>query len=173
LKAFSGRFQPVLVMKDLKIQTALNPREFRCLAGTMQRNSVRQHEFATFLRLLSSRFAPASTGHPILRFASRTARCKEAKLRQLLANLGWKAGNPRQRTLRFILCSRLTKSAPVPLTILLLTLFTAKPVRGRLLDPFYPWKSAQHVTGCTHSLPRHSEARGSTHQILGDEHGTT
>ena len=146
-------------MKEIKVQTAHSPKEFRCLALAMQRNSVRQHEFATFLRLVSSRFAPGSTTYRILRLASRTARCKEAKLRQLLVNLGWKARNPRQRTLRFIFWSKLTKSAPVPLTILLLTLFTAKPVRGRLLDPFYPWKSAQHVTGWSDSLTAHNRRR--------------
>jgi hypothetical protein len=153
-------------MKNLKVQTApnpngfqFNPREFLCLARAMQRNSVRQHEFATFLRLLSSRLAPGSTGHRILRSASRTARCKEAKLRQLLLNLGWNARKPPRRTLRFVYWSKLTKSAPVPLTILLLTLFIAKPVRGRLLDPFYPWKSAQHVSGWAHSPTANSRRR--------------
>src|ERR1700761_2869186 len=146
-------------MKNLKVQTAPGPREFRCLALAMQRNSVRQHEFATFLRLLSSRFAPGSTAYRILRLASCTARCKEAKLRQLLVNLGWKARNPRQRTLRFIFWSKLTKSAPVPLTVLLLTLFTAKPVHGRTLDPFGLWKSARPVKGWTDSLQRRSEAK--------------
>jgi hypothetical protein len=146
-------------MKELKVQISPNPREFWYLARAMQRNSVRQHEFATFLRLLSARLAPGSTGHRILRLASRTARCKESKLRQLLLNLGWKARNPRQRTLRFIFWSKLTKSAPVPLTILLLTLSTAKPVRGRLLDSFYPWKSAQHVTGWTDSSTAHTRRR--------------
>jgi hypothetical protein len=146
-------------MKDLKVRKAPSPRQFRCLARAMQRNSLRQHEFATFLRLLSFRFAPGSTWHRTLRLGSRTARCKEAKLRQLLVNLGWKARNPRQRTLRFIFWSKLTKSAPVPLTILLLTLFTAKPVRGRLLDPFYPWKSGQHVTGWTDPLTAQTRRR--------------
>ena len=153
-------------MKDFKVQTASNPngfhlkaREFRCLAHSMQRNSVRQHEFATFLRLLSSRFAPGSNEHWILRSASRTARCKEAKLRQLLLNLGWETRKRRLRTLRFIVWSELSKLIPVPLMILLLSLFTAKPVRGRLLDPFYPWKSAQHVTGWTHSSTAHSRRR--------------
>ena len=141
-------------MKELEVQTAPSPREL-----AMQRNSVRQHEFATFLRLLSSRFAPGSAAYRIHRLASRTARCKEAKLRQLLVNLGRKARNPRQRTLRFIFWSKLTKSAPVPLTILLLTLFIAKPVRGRLLDPFYPWKSAQHVSGWAHSPTANSRRR--------------
>ena len=153
-------------MKNLKVQTAPNPngfefesREFLCLARAMQKNSVRQHEFATFLRLLSSRLAPGSTRHRILRSASRTARCKEGKLRQLLFNLGWNARKPRQRTLGFIYWSKLTKSAPVPLMILLLTLFIAKPVRGRLLDPFYPWKSAQHVSGWTDSATANSRRR--------------
>jgi hypothetical protein len=146
-------------MKELNVQTAPSPREFRYLAYSMQRNSVRQHEFATFLRLLSSRLASGSAGHRILRSASRTARCKEAKLRQMLLNLGWKARNPRQRTLRLIFWSKLTKSAPLPLTILLLTLFTAKPVRGRSLDPFYPWKSAQHMTGWTDSSAAHTRRR--------------
>lgn len=146
-------------MKELKVQTAPSPKEFRCLARAMQRNSLRQHEFATFLRLISSRFAPGSTAYRILRLASRTARCKEAKLTQLLVNLGWKAQNPRQRTLRFMFWSKLTKSAPVSLTILLLTLFTAKPVRGRVFDLFYPWKSAQHVTGWSDSLTAHTRRR--------------
>ena len=153
-------------MKDLKVQTASNPngfhlkaREFRCLAYSMRRNSVRQHEFATFLRLLSSRFAPGSNEHGILRSASRTARCKEAKLRQLLLDLGWETRKRRLHTLRFIFWSNLSQSAPVPLMILLLTLFTAKPVRGRLLDPFYPWKSAQPVTGWTHSPTANNRRR--------------
>ena len=153
-------------MKNLKVQTApnpngfqFNPREFRCLAHAMQRNSVRQHEFATFLRLLSSRFAPGATAYRILRLASRTARCKEAKLRQLLVNLGRKARNPRQRTLRFIFWSKLTKSAPVPLTILLLTLSTAKPVRGRTLDPFGLWKCSQPVKGWIRSTATHTRRR--------------
>ena len=153
-------------MKDLRLKTApkpsgfrYNPREFRCLAYSMLRNSVRQHEFATFLRLLSSRFAPGSNEHWILRSASRTALCKEAKLRQLLLDLGWETRKRRLRTLRFIFWSKLSQSAPVPLMILLLTLFIAKPVRGRLLDPFYPWKSAQHVTGWTHSPTAHNRRR--------------
>jgi len=153
-------------MKDLKVQTASHPngfnrkaRDFRCLAYSMQRNSVRQHEFATFLRLLSSRFASGSNAHRILRSASRTARCKEAKLRQMLLSLGWDTRKRRQRTLQFIFWSELTKFAPVPLMILLLTLFTAKPVRGRLLDPFYPWKSSQHVTGFSHSPTAHNRRR--------------
>jgi hypothetical protein len=153
-------------MKDLKAHTAPNPigfhfnaHEFQCLAYSMQRNSVRQYEFATFLRLLSSRFAPGSNRRWILRSASRTARCKEAKLRQMLLNLGWDTRKRRQRTLRFIFWSKLAKSAPIPLVILLLTLFTAKPVRGRLLDTFSPWKSAQHVTGWTHSSTDHTRRR--------------
>ena len=146
-------------MKNLKVQTAPSPREFRCLAHAMQKNSVRQHEFATFLRLLSSRLTPGSTGYRILRSASRTARCKEAKVRQLLLNLGWNARKSRRRTLGFIYWSKLTKSAPVPLMILLLTLFIAKPVRRRLLDPFYPWKSAQHVSGWADSPTANSRRR--------------
>src|ERR1700740_1244820 len=153
-------------MKDLKVQTTpnpngfrFNPREFRCLAYSMQRNSLRQHEFATLLRLLSSRFAPGSDGHWILRSASRTARCKEAKLRQLLLNLGWGTPNRQPRTLRFIFWSKLAKSAPVPLMIPLLTLFTAKPVRGRTLDPFGLWKSARPVKGWIRSTATHTRRR--------------
>jgi len=153
-------------MKDLKVLRApnsngirFNPSEFRCLAYSMQRNSVRQHEFAIFLRLLSSRFVPGSNEHWILRSASRTARCKEAKLRQLLLNLGWDTRKRRQRTQRFVFWSKLTQFSPISLVILLLTLFIAKPVRGRLLDPFYPWKSAQPVTGWTHSPTAHNRRR--------------
>jgi hypothetical protein len=146
-------------MKNLKVQTAHSPREFQCLARAMQKNSVRQHEFATFLRLLSSRLAPESNERRILRWASRTARCKEAKLRQMLLYLGWSARKALRRTLRFILWSKLTKSAPVPLTILLLTLFTAKPVRGRTLDPFGLWKSARHVSGWSDSPTANSRRR--------------
>jgi hypothetical protein len=153
-------------MKNLKVQTAPNPNgfqfkpsQFRCLARAMQQNSVRQHEFATFLRLLSSRFAPGSNEHRILLWASRTARCKEAKLRQMLLNLGCNARKPQRRKLRFIFWSKLTQSVPIPLVILLLTSFTAKPVRGRLLDPFYPWKSAQHVSGWNDSTTANSRRR--------------
>ena len=153
-------------MKNLKVQTATNPNgfqfkpsEFRCLARAMQKNSVRQHEFATFLRLLASRLAEGSTGHRTLLSASRTARCKEAKLKQLLLNLGLNTWKPRRRTQRFVYWTKLNKSAPVPLMILLLTLFTAKPVRGRLLDPFYPWKSAQHVSGWTDSTTANGRRR--------------
>ena len=146
-------------MKELKVQTAPSPREFGCLARAMHRNSGRQHEFATLLRLLSSRLTPGSWEHWILRSASRTARSKEAKLRQLLLNLGWNARKPQRRTLRFIYWSKLAKSAPIPVMILLLTLLTAKPIRGRLLDPFYPWKSAQHVSGWAHSPTANSRRR--------------
>jgi hypothetical protein len=138
-------------MKDLKVQTTRNPTGFRCLAHAMRKNSVRQHEFATLLRLLASRFGPGSTEHRILRLGSRTARSKESKLRQLIENLGWNACRRRSPTRRFLVWFKLTKSVPVPLTVLLLTLITAKPVRGRLLDHFYPWKSPQHVKGWTHS----------------------
>jgi hypothetical protein len=44
-------------------------------------------------------------------------------------------------------------------TILLLTFVTAKPVRARLLDPFYPWKSTQSVKSWTHTLSRDGEAK--------------
>ena len=151
-------------MKDLRVQTARNPSDFRCLARAMQRNSVRQHEFATFLLLLSSRFDTGSTQHRTLRLASRTARCKETKLRQMLVNLGRSVRERRQRTLRFLFCFKLTKSAPIPLTILLLTLITAKPVRGRLLHPFGLWKSSQHVNSWIHS-PAAPARRRSWHYL--------
>jgi hypothetical protein len=141
-------------MNDFQIQTGRYQDGFRRLAGAMRKNSVRQHEFATLLRLLSSRFGPGSAERRMLRQASTTARCKEDKLRKLLVNLGWSARVKRPRTLRFLTCFQLTKSAPVPLTILLLTFVTAKPVRSRILDPFYPWKSTQSAKGWTRSLPR-------------------
>jgi hypothetical protein len=141
-------------MNDLTFPTGCYKGGFRHLACAMQTNSVRQHEFATLLRLLSSRFASGTTERRMLRLAANTARCKENKLKRLLVNLGWKARIKRTRILRFLICFKLAKSAPVPVTILLLTLIIAKPVRARLLDPFYPWKSTQHVKGRIHSLSR-------------------
>jgi hypothetical protein len=138
-------------MNNLKVQTARDPAEFRYLASAMRKNSMRQHQFATLLRLLSSRFDPKSNEQRMLRLASNIARSKEAKLRQLLVNLGWDAPERRPRTFRFLIWFKLTKWVPVPGAILLLTLIIAKPVRGRLLDPFYPWKSNQHVKGWTPS----------------------
>jgi hypothetical protein len=127
-------------MNDFQIQTGRYPGGFRHLASAMRKNSVRQHEFATLLRVLSSRFGSGSTERRMLRQAAATARCKENKLRQLLVNLGWGAQVKRALTRRFLTCFELTKSAPVPVTILLLTFITAKPVRGQIFDHFYPWK---------------------------------
>ena len=141
-------------MKDFKVQTTRNPNAFRCLARAMQKNSVRQHEFATLLRLLASRFRPGSVEHRMLRLGSRSARSKEVKLRQLLQNLGWNARRRGPPTRQFLVWFKLTKAVPVPLAVLLLTFITAKPVRGQIFDHFYPWKSPQQVKGSTHSLPR-------------------
>lgn len=141
-------------MNDFQIQTGFYPGGFRHLAFAMRKNRVHQHEFATLLRVLSSRFGSSSTERRMLRQAAATARCKENKLRKLLVNLGWSARVKRPRTRRFLTCFELTKSAPVPVTIFLLTLTTAKPVRGQVFDHFYPWKSPKPVKGSTHSLPR-------------------
>jgi hypothetical protein len=146
-------------MNAFQIQTGRYQGGFRHLASTMRKNSVRQHEFATLLRLLSSRFGSGSAERRMLRQASTTARCKENKLRKLLVNLGCSARVKRPRTLRFLTCFQVTKLAPVPVTILLLTFVTARPVRARLLDPFYPWKSTQPVKSWTHSPSRRSEAK--------------
>ena len=146
-------------MNDFQIQTGRYPGGFRHLASAIRKNSVRQHEFATLLRMLSSRFGSSSTERRMLRQAAATARCKEDKLRKLLVNLGWSAPVKRPRTRRFLTCFELTKSAPVPLTVLLLTFITAKPVRGQIFDHFYPWKTPLQVKGSTHSLPRRSIAK--------------
>ena len=146
-------------MNDFQIQTGRYQGGFRHLAFAMRKNSVRQHEFATLLRVLSSRFGSSSTERRMLRQAAATARCKENKLRKLLVNLGWRTRVKRSRTRRFLTCFELTKSAPVPVTIFLLTFITAKPVRGQIFDHFYPWKSPQQVKGSTHSLPHRSIAK--------------
>ena len=146
-------------MNDFQIQTGRYQGGFQHLACAMRKNSVRQHEFATLLRVLSSRFGSSSTERRMLRQAAATARCKENKLRKLLANLGWHARAKLPHGRQFLTCFELTKSAPIPVTIFLLTLFTAKPVRGRLFDHFYPWKSLHQVKSWTHSLPRSSVAK--------------
>jgi hypothetical protein len=64
------------------------PGSFACLALAMQKNLIRQYEFAILLRLLSSQFPPRSIESHTLRIASRTARNKGTKLRNLLTNLG-------------------------------------------------------------------------------------
>jgi len=141
-------------MNDIQVQTGRYPGGFRHLAFAMRKNSVRQHEFATLLRVLSSRFGSSPSERHMLRQAAATARSKENKLRTLLANLGWSARVKRPPTRRFLVWFKLTKSAPVPLTVLLLTFITVKPVRGRIFDHFYPWKSPQPLKGSTYSLPR-------------------
>ena len=146
-------------MNDIQVQTGRYPGGFRHLAFAMRKNSVRQHEFATLLRVLSSRFGSSPSERHMLRQAAATARSKENKLRTLLANLGWSARVKRPPTRRFLVWFKLAKSAPVPLTVLLLTFVIAKPVRGRIFDHFYPWKSPQPVKGSTHSLPRPNIAK--------------
>jgi hypothetical protein len=141
-------------MNDFQIKAERYPGGFRHLASAMRKNSVRQHEFASLLRVLSSRFGSSPSERHRLRQAAAIARCKENKLRKLLADLGWNARMKRPPTRRFLVWFKLTKSAPVPLTVLLLTFITAKPVRGRIFDHFYPWRSPQPVNDSTHSLPR-------------------
>jgi hypothetical protein len=65
------------------------PGTFARLARVMQKNFIRQYEFAVLLRLLSSQYPPRSVESHTLRIASRTARNKGTKLRNLLTNLGW------------------------------------------------------------------------------------
>ena len=146
-------------MNDFQMQTGRYQGGFRNSACAMRKNSVRQHEFAMLLRLLSSRFRTGSAERRILRQASSTAQCKENKLRKLLLNLGWSARVKRPRTLRFLICFQLTKLAPIPVAILWLILMTAKPVRARLLDPFFPWNSNQSVKSWTDSFSHRNEAK--------------
>jgi hypothetical protein len=116
---------------------------FACLARVMQKNLIRQYEFAVLLRLLSSQFPPRSIESQTLRIASRTARNKGTKLRNLLTNLGWNPAKPKHSNPAFLLWFHLVKSSPPRLMILSLSLVTGKRLRGRLLDDFYPWNSTQ------------------------------
>jgi hypothetical protein len=119
------------------------PGSFACLALAMQKNLIRQYEFAILLRLLSSQFPPRSIESHTLRIASRTARNKGTKLRNLLTNLGWNPAKPKPTSPAFLLWFHLVKSSPPRLMILSLSLVTEKRLRGRLLDDFYPWNSPQ------------------------------
>jgi hypothetical protein len=128
------------------------PGSFERLARVMQKNFIRQYEFAVLLRLLSSQFHPRSIESHTLRIASRTARNKGTKLRNLLTNLGWNPAKPNHARLAFLLWFHLVKSSPPRLMILLLSLVTGKRLRGRLLDDFYPWNSTQ-LNEVTRSAP--------------------
>jgi hypothetical protein len=117
------------------------PQSFECLARAMKKNFVRQYEFAVLLRLLSSQFTPLSSESQTLRIASRTARNKGSKLKNLLTSLGWSLAKPKHTHPAFLIWFRLVKSSPPRLTILLLSLVAGKRLRARLLDDFYPWNS--------------------------------
>jgi hypothetical protein len=119
------------------------PGSFECLARVMQKNFIRQYDFAVLLRLLSSQFSPRSIESHTLRIASRTARNKGTKLRNLLTDLGWNPAKPKHKRLAFLLWFHLVKSSSPRLMILSLRLVTGKRLRGRLLDEFCPWNSTQ------------------------------
>jgi hypothetical protein len=113
--------------------------QFEHLAREMYTNSIRQHEFAVLLRLLSSRVRERSFEWRALRSASTIARSKETKLRTLLSSLGWTRNVPSRPRVSFLVWFGLAKWCPVHLTILLLPLAILKPIRSRLLDDLYPW----------------------------------
>jgi hypothetical protein len=113
--------------------------QFQHLAREMYTNSIRQHEFAVLLRLLSSRVQARSLEWRALRSGATTARSKETKLRTLLSNLGWTYNVPNRPRICFLVWFGLAKWWPVHLTILLLPLAVLKPIRARLLDDVYPW----------------------------------
>ena len=119
------------------------PGTFARLARVMQKNFIRQYEFAVLLRLLSSQYPSRSVESHTLRIASRTARNKGTKLRNLLTNLGWNPAKPKHTSPVFLLWFHLVKSSPPRLMILSLSLVTEQRLRGRLLDDFYPWNSTQ------------------------------
>jgi hypothetical protein len=121
------------------------PGTFAHLARVMQKNFIRQYEFAVLLRLLSSQYSPRSVESHTLRIASHTARNKGTKLRNLLTNLGWNPARPKHPRPAFVLWFHLVKSTPPQLMIRLLSLGTGKRLRGRLLDDFYPWNSTQQT----------------------------
>jgi hypothetical protein len=121
------------------------PGTFARLARVMQKNFIRQYKFAVLLRLLSSQYPPRSFESHTLRIASRTARNKGTKLRDLLTNLGWNPARPKHIRPAFVLWFHLVKSTPPRLMIRLLSLVTGKRLRGRLLDDFYPWNSTRQT----------------------------
>ena len=121
------------------------PGTFARLARVMQKNFIRQYEFAVLLRLLSSQYPPWSFESHTLRMASRTARNKGTKLRNLLTNLGWNPVRSKHTRPAFVVWFHLTKSTPPRLIILSLSLVMGKRLRGRLLDDFRPWNLTQRT----------------------------
>jgi hypothetical protein len=113
--------------------------QFQHLAREMYTNSIRQHEFAVLLRLLSSRVQARSLEWRALRSAATMARSKGARLRTLLSSLGWTYIVPNRRRISFLVWFGFAKWCPVHLTILLLPVAILKPIRSRLLDDLYPW----------------------------------
>jgi hypothetical protein len=85
------------------------PGEFECLARAMKKNLVRQREFSILLRLLSTRFASGSNESQMLRDASRTARNKGRRLRDLLSDLNYRIPKSKCRHPSFLIRSHLIK----------------------------------------------------------------
>jgi hypothetical protein len=125
--------------------TKQSPGIFARLARVMQKNFIRQFEFAVLLRLLSSQYPPRSFESRTLRIASRTARNKGTKLRNLLISLGWNPARPKHTRPAFVFWFHLAKSTPPQLIIVSLSLVIGKRLRGRLLDDFYLWNSTQRT----------------------------
>jgi hypothetical protein len=156
------------------LKSPAGPTTFRSLARLMQRNIVRQCEFAILLRILSSQFAARSVENQRLRIAAHTARNKGAKLRDLLNDIGWAPTKPKHRHPVFLIWFHLAKSCPPHLMIPFLTLAVERRVRARLLDTFCPWDSAhrdevklsrQSTPVPTLSIPGRVDGRAPRQQI--------
>ena len=109
------------------------PREFECLARAMRKNLVRQYEFAILLRLLSTQFASRSNESQMLRDASRTARIKGKRLRELLSDLNYRTGKPEPRHPSFLIWFHLIRLMPPRLMVAWLSRVMEKRVRARPL----------------------------------------
>jgi hypothetical protein len=112
------------------------PGEFECLARAMKKNLVRQREFSILLRLLSTRFASGSNESQMLRDASRTARNKGRRLRDLLSDLNYRIPKSKCRHPSFLIRSHLIKLMPPRLMVAWLSRIMEKSVRARLVGPF-------------------------------------
>jgi hypothetical protein len=110
--------------------------EFEGLARAMNRNRVRQFEFALLLRLFSKRFPWESSQSRALRVASFAARSKGKRLTDLLRDLRYGIVEPKHRRPSLLVWVYLKKLMPPPLMVAWLNQVMEKQVHARILDPF-------------------------------------
>jgi hypothetical protein len=126
--------------EHLTTETRQRHQHLEGLARTIRKNLTQQFELAIVLRRLSSRFKLESTEYEILRMASRGARQRATKLRDLLRKLDGTLPKHRKKEPGFLVWYQLSKLIAPRLGIALISLFGGGRMRGCLFEAMYPWK---------------------------------